>query len=225
MIPFNRLDPNSRQVDPRQLPNGPTDGNRQWTITSAPTVEPVTVEELKLFGRIDGSDEDALLASLISAVRMQAEEYTGRAFITQTIRMVLDYWPRENIELPRPPLQSITAISIVGEDGSVVAYDSSKYFVVAEKIPGEIVIKNGNVFPLNTARYSAGIRIDYKAGYGDAATAVPEPIKSAIKMWTMDIYESRGKADAIIMGNSGREVHQPSIACRSILNLFKVINI
>ena len=92
------------------------DGDRSWKVTTQPLIEPVTVDEAKIFSRIDTIEEDNLIEGFIESVRMAAEEYLGRAFISQTITTVLDFWPGKIIELPRPPLISVTGIYTVDED-------------------------------------------------------------------------------------------------------------
>ena len=62
-----------------------------WLHTP-PAVEPIALDEAKRHLRIeDGvSEDDALVGTLISAVRIWAENFTGRAFITQTWERKLD---------------------------------------------------------------------------------------------------------------------------------------
>ena len=75
----------------------------------APTIEPVTLEELKLHLRIDLDvlDEDEYLEGLIKAAREHAEDITRRAILSQTWDYMLDGWPKKNfIKLPFGNLQS-----------------------------------------------------------------------------------------------------------------------
>ena len=51
--------------------------------------------------------------------------------------------------------------------------------------------------PINTDRYYGGYRIDYKAGYGANASDVPDEIKTAIKIWATDLYESRADVKSV----------------------------
>jgi uncharacterized phiE125 gp8 family phage protein len=166
------------------------DGNRQWGVTTAPTEEPITVSEVKTYARIDGSAEDTMLASFIKSVRQATELYLGRALITQTLTMSMDYWPGMIVKLPRPPLVSITEVRTVDEDGTTTAYAASKYMVRTLPEPGQLVIKNGVALPTNDDRYVGGFEIEYVAGYGDA-DSVPEEIKEAMKFWVAMIYENR----------------------------------
>lgn len=188
-------------------------GNRSWKVVTAPVVEPITVEEVRLFCRIDTEDEDSLIIDFIKGVRENAELFLGRALINQTIRMVMDYWPGIEVELPQPPLSSITSIETIDEDDTATTYSSSNYFAVTESIPGKVVIKRGSTSPINTERDSAGYRITYVAGYGAKSTDVPQAIREGLKMWVASAYENR-----IISVN-------PPPESKQILNLYKVVKI
>ena len=165
--------------------------NLTWKVTTAPLVEPVTNDEVKLYARIDGSSEDTLIDSFIQAVREATEKFLGRALINQSITVSLNEWPISPIELPRPPLVSITEVRTVGEDLSESVYSSDYYYVQTKKEPGELVIKFDKSDPCNTDRYFGGYEIEFIAGYGATAEDVPQPIKLAIILWAADIYENR----------------------------------
>lgn len=189
----------------------PTDGNIAWRVTTAPAVEPITVADLKLFARIDGSVEDALLSQFIVAAREAAEEYLRRALISQTIRATVDFWPESGLlELPRPPLQSITQIATRDEDDTETEYDSDYYYAVLESIPGYAKIKQSYSPPINTDRDKAGIVIDYIAGYGDRADDVPMQIRTALYLWATAIYENRVIST------------EPPPEARQLLDIFRV---
>src|SRR3954471_23227089 len=97
--------------------------------TVAPAIEPVTLQEAKDFARVDGLEDDGLIASLIVTARQLAELATRRALITQTWVLKADAFPRargnggwrfarrnapdDSIRLPLPPLQSVTSIRYV----------------------------------------------------------------------------------------------------------------
>jgi len=166
-------------------------GNRSWKVTTAPALEPVTVDEVKTFGRIDGDEEDDVVESGIKMVREASELYTGRSFIEQTITLVMDFWPGIVIKLPRPPLIAITGIYTTDEDGDDTEYDSDYYLVDTVAEPGKVSIKRSHTPPTNTDRSYSGFKIVYTAGYGDEATDVPELLRNAIKMWTMDYFDTR----------------------------------
>ena len=70
-------------------------------LTSPPAVEPLTVDEVKTYLRIDHDDEDCLLASLITSARLQVEAALDLALITQSWSWTFDAWPKgSTLELP-----------------------------------------------------------------------------------------------------------------------------
>lgn len=174
-----------------ETPSTSKDGNRIWSVVTPPVIEPITKEEVKLFGRIDGTTEDTLIDGFIQSVREATENYLGRALIRQKIRLSLDYWPGYIIEVPRPPLISVEEIKLLDEEDSEEVYVSTNYFVVVDSIPGQIVIRTDCTLPQNTSRFTAGIQVLYFAGYGPLATNVPRTIRDAMMLWVMQIYEQR----------------------------------
>ena len=59
-------------------------------VSSAPSSEPLTLSETKSYLRVDHSNDDALITSLIIASRQFVEEHTGRGLMTQTLNLFLD---------------------------------------------------------------------------------------------------------------------------------------
>lgn len=62
-----------------------------FAVTSPPSVEPVTLSDLRSasagsYLRVDFTDDDMVLSGLITQCRMQAEQITGKAFAPQTIQ-------------------------------------------------------------------------------------------------------------------------------------------
>lgn len=166
-------------------------GNRKIIITNEPIEEVVTLTELKEYARIDHDHEDTLLEGLIIVARKCVEYWCKRKLIETSMRVTMDQWNTNVIELPYPPLISVTGVYYVYEDDTTEEFDSDDYYVDTNMEPGRLVIKDGVTLPLNTDRYHGGYRIDFKAGYGDAVEDVPEPIKTAVKIWATELYEGR----------------------------------
>lgn len=174
----------------------PLDGNRFWKITTEPTVEPVSVEDIKMFARIDGDYEDDLIQSLIVAVRNATQLYLGRSLIKQTLTMTLDFWPTMAISLPRPPLISIDSVKIVEEDGTKTTYSSDNYYLNTIAEPGQLILKSSaDSLPEVSDRDYAMYEIIFKAGYGTLAIDVPEAIRAGMKSWITFLYENRQPID------------------------------
>lgn len=165
------------------------------TVTSAPSVEPISTAEAKEYLRIDTSDtsQDNILAIEIKAVRQRFEEYLQRTLITTTLSYEMNAHDMRNpIEIPRPPVQSITSLTTYdeasgSETSTVVA--NTKYQLVNKAI----LVERNEGWDVNR-RYRAGTLV-YVAGYGDASTDVPQDIVMAMLELLALRWERRGDED------------------------------
>ena len=165
------------------------------TQTVGPTIEPVTLAEMKLHLRVDEIDEDTLIESLITAARESAETFTWRQFITATYELTLDTFPGV-IYLPRPILQSVTSITYVDSDSAEQTVDEDTYVVKTDSVIGEVYPAYGESWP--TCRgFTDDITVTFKDGYGDAASDVPDSLKAAIRLFVGHLYENR---EATVVG-------------------------
>lgn len=155
-------------------------------ITTGPTIEPVTLDEAKTHLRIENTADDALIMALIVAAREMAEQFTGRALITQTWTLYLDKFDTE-IRTPLPPLQSVAEIKYTDTDGAEQILDPATYIVDTKSKPGRIVSVDG--WP-DTDTTPNAVAVQFVAGYGSPGQ-VPETIKAAIRLMVADLYESR----------------------------------
>lgn len=159
---------------------------------SAPAVEPLSLAEARLHLRLDGDAEDDLVAALVVAARQMAESVLGRALIRQDFRLWLDRWPpgRRAVDLPRPPLAEVTAVSLHDDDGGQSPLDPALWLADRVATPGRLVLRAGAPAPV-AARVANGIAIDYRAGYGEAGADVPEPIRRGMALLVGHLFESR----------------------------------
>jgi len=158
-------------------------------LLSGPDTEPITLDEAKAFVRVDGTDEDGVLADLIGSARVHVEAQTRRALITQHWRLVRDAWPPDGRVAVLPaPLRTLTAVRIYRQDGSTDAIDPAAF--VADTASARLTFANGA--PPAPGRAFAGIELDVEVGYGDAATDVPADLRQAIRLLLAHWYENRG---------------------------------
>ena len=59
-------------------------------ISVEPTQEPVTLQEVKEYLRVDDSTDERIIRPFIETARRFCEEHTGRALMTQTLILYLD---------------------------------------------------------------------------------------------------------------------------------------
>jgi uncharacterized phiE125 gp8 family phage protein len=159
-------------------------------MTAAPAVEPITLAEAKLHCRIDGTSEDAYVASLIVTSRLQIEAALGLGMITQSWRWLLDAWPTSGkIELPMRPVQSVEQVAILHPNGGASPLLPSSYRLDGHADPARIILDITTQLPPRLA--SAGILVDFTAGFGPTAADVPEPIRHATLLLVAHWYECR----------------------------------
>ncbi len=158
------------------------------TCTGAPEAEPVTVSEAKAFLRLGTSSEDELIASLIRAAREDVERATGLALIDQTWRLTLDTVPQNGIALLlRHPVREVIAVTAHGSEGEVS-------LVAANDWQADVISRPARLFfhrPPAPQRVINGIDIDFRAGFGEAGTDVPDLIRRAILALVAHWYEFR----------------------------------
>jgi len=103
------------------------------------------------------------------------------------------------IEIGKRPFQSVDSIKIRGIDTTFSTVSSSSYYVETSGLQGRIGRVPGASWDIQGVALD-GIEIQFKCGYGDAASAVPDDLKLAIQMLVLHWYESR---EAVTDGRFG----------------------
>lgn len=154
-------------------------------LNMPPAAEPLTLAQAKAWLRVEsGTDEDDLIAALITAARARAEWHTGRAFVTQGWTLWLDR-PAPVIEIPLPPLQAAASVTLYGADDTPLVLAADAY--TADLAGSRLLL---NAVPPNL-RATNAVAIAFTAGYGDAADT-PPAIAQAILQIVAALYEHRG---------------------------------
>lgn len=165
-----------------------------YYLKTAPVTEPISLAEAKAQCRVDITDDDGYLDQLIATARRVCEEWASPrlAMLSQTWLYVADEFPSsDTIELEVGPLQSVTSIKYTDEDGTVATFASTNYLVDTYSKRGRIRLKSSSSWPAVTLREMNGLVVEFVAGYGDTATAVPEHFRHAVKMLVEHWYEAR----------------------------------
>nr|CAD6610872.1 bacteriophage protein [Rhizobium sp. Khangiran2] len=79
-----------------------------------PIAEPLTLAEVRAHLRLDDTQEDALLSSLIATAREHLERETGLCLMAQAWRLYLDDWPADGIiRIAKSPVQAIQTVTVL----------------------------------------------------------------------------------------------------------------
>lgn len=155
-------------------------------LVTGPQQEPLTIAEVKSHCRVAASvtTHDFELATLIVAAREWCERETRRKLVTQTWDWKLDAFPDEDvIELPLVPVQSVTSVLYVDEDGVTQTVNTADYDVDASSEPARVqVAASGSGWPaLGDSPIVNAVTVRFVVGYGLAAK-VPDVLKLAMKL-------------------------------------------
>ena len=159
-------------------------------LINGPAVEPVGLAEMRAHLRVDGPQEDDLIAGLVTAARLMVEAASRRILVAQTWRVVLDRWPSGRIvRLPLSPLIAVTRVAVADGAGDLVDLPVTAADAEAAADPPRIRIAASAPEPGSDR---AGIAIEASFGYGPAPESVPEPLRLAIKILVARWFENRG---------------------------------
>jgi uncharacterized phiE125 gp8 family phage protein len=183
-------------------------------LVTRPAEEPVSLAEAKQHLRVDGGDDDLLIGSLITAARQAAETKTGRQLITARWKLVLDAFPGpllmhsakgasfslpgHAILLAKCPVQAVVSIEYMDMNGATQVMPASDYVLDAACEPARLTPVFGKTWPPTLPQMGA-VSVTFDAGYG-AASAVPEGLKSWIKLRVGSLYGHREEMSVLSRG-------------------------
>ncbi len=160
-------------------------------LVMGPALEPVSLAEAKSWLRLDSTEEDGLVTALITAARLSIEAASRRLMISQTWRLVLDFWPVDGVlKVQISPFKSLLAVRAFDMNGVAANYDPAGFILDKASEPARLMALN-NIAPV-TARPFAGIELDVQLGYGPAGTDVPQPLRQAMLLLVALWFENRG---------------------------------
>jgi len=189
---------------------------KNWSyFVEVPAAElAVPLDEVKLWLKPSGAwgeSLDAEITALIKGATKTAENHMRRELIDKGFRTFRDRFDdydglcgdysvlipasrrsyRPGIELRRSPLQSVDSIEYLKSDVWTLV-DSSIYYATSENEYSRILLADGQSWPNDLDNREQAVRIDFTAGYGADADAVPEDVKTAIKMHVANAFANRG---------------------------------
>lgn len=171
-------------------------------VVQYPTTEIVTLEEAKAWARVTISEDDALISTLIRAMREYAESITGRAFTSRQLELRMDAFPEGAIELPYAPLVSVDYITYVDGDGEhTLSGSPSQYQVDTASEPGRVWTLDGSSWPGTKGDTLDAVRIGFTCGY-QSMQAVPVKARLWMQARLATYYEYREQ----LLADNGRSL-------------------
>lgn len=166
-----------------------------------PALEPVSLDEVKSYMRLDGEHDDLLVIALIETARQMVETYTGRSLITQSWMYTIPastalqfsdphYFSgsvirgERGVELPKSPFIDLITAPLLIQGKKETALESYKLDTA-----GRTARIHFHQLSLHSVNHGATIVVTYRSGYGDQRHDVPAPLRQAIMMAVADLYD------------------------------------
>lgn len=153
-----------------------------------PLEGPVSLATLRTYLRVDGPDDDEVLAVILKAARHTLAMRCGRILAIETWRLILDAWPEgQRVVVPLMPFRRVVAARLYDSKGVASAFPPSGITLESQ---GEPAVLTCAGLPVPGAA-SGGIEIDVECGYSNSAD-VPAGLALAVLRAAARLYEMRG---------------------------------
>lgn len=182
-------------------------------LLTGPTMEPVSLDDIKNHLRVDLADDDELITAYMLTARRTCERIGRKKFVSQTWDLWMDSFVGVGtIQLPKSmsPLGSVVHVKYWDLDDIESTVNAANYIVDTTSQPARIVLKTDQTWPADVLREVNGVDIQVVVGFGDDAD-VPEEYKQAIKLLVGHFYENR---EDIIVGS---QVHEIPMGVKDLL--------
>ena len=204
-------------------------------LDTAPAAPLLTLAEAKSRLKIDGNDEDDDIQGMVDTAIGWLDGQSGqlgRALVSQSWKLhgstfwelidhshryrfgvrygapyrfgLLRAWPNA-IHLPLPPLIDVSAIEYFDVDGQAQTVDLASVWIRPGE-RGEVRPITGFCWPATQCERPRAVTITFTAGYGDAASNVPAPIRTAALLLVGHMYRNREAVVGVEQRDSSTEL-------------------
>lgn len=174
----------------------------QYKVKTDVAAEPVTLEEVKRYLRIDSdyASDDEVLDELITSSRERLELFTNIGFAERELEL---QWSGFPIKLPFSPNGDIISVTKDGEDAPLLGTEYTFKGLVEKELYVNSVYSGCSFFyPINNGwplidtctGPDSLYNVIYKTGY---TADIPVSLLMAIKMEVDYLYKNQGKADLL----------------------------
>lgn len=173
-------------------------------LVTAATFMPIDVELAKLRPelRLEGTDDDLLLADFILSAAEAYEEFTNNVLCRSTWDLYLDAFPdSDTIETPGPlcehtldsPPVDATSITYYDESNVLQTLATTVYKVdVTDPLCGRITLKYGQSWPSTYSETNVVI-VRFTAGYENSG-AIKRSVKDGLMAKVQELYDGVDRA-------------------------------
>lgn len=179
-------------------------------VTTSADSPAISLADMKVFLRVNDTADDDIITAHIATATEAVKQYLRRAILTETFVFKADGFTEpggddrllalgpgvhtgsrpyllgggETLDLPFPPLQSITSVVTYDRNNTSSTFAATKY--EADLQSGRVYLDEGEVWP-SDLRAQDAVEVTYIAGYGSGS--IPEPILQAIRNYVSQMYD------------------------------------
>jgi uncharacterized phiE125 gp8 family phage protein len=106
------------------------------------------------------------------------------------------------VALPLAPVQAVTAVRLYAPNGTASTVDAGTYSADVLSEPARLVLP-ADAVPSQAVRALNGFEVAFTAGFGEAASDVPAPLRQALKFLVAHWFEHR---EPVVLDQSPQEV-------------------
>lgn len=172
------------------------------SILTEPTVEPVSLFEVKEHLNLDHDEDDRQIEIFIRAARQHVESRCNRVIVRQKWRLYLDDGFRA-FHLRPTKVQEVEQIQYLDTDGATQTLSTSVY---TADIPRQAVYLAYSQSWPSTRTVGNAVWADVWSGYYKTSNSpiqikedIPDDIRAAMLLLIEDLYEHRGKNSEIVL--------------------------
>ena len=118
--------------------NPPQKFHRQLKINSTVGSEIVPTSEAKEFIRVDSSDDDTIIAQMITSARISIENFLNKDIVSKNRTLYIPFL-NDRVNLPFAPVSSISSITVDGSTASHTVKGIDNEIIQLDSLPASEV--------------------------------------------------------------------------------------
>ena len=174
---------------------------RAYKVLVANTTQLISTADARQFLKVDITDDDDVINSLVKAATESAQEYTNRFFLSTTLEQYGTTFA-DIRNLFKSPVSEITLVKYYDTDNVQQTLSSSVYQVTPAIEPSTLMLKVDQSYP-DVADREDAVLVKYTVGYGTATTDVPYAIIQAVYLTIGHWYQNRQE---VVVGRIATEI-------------------
>jgi uncharacterized phiE125 gp8 family phage protein len=187
---------------------------RALSIVTPYTTAVISTATVKKHLKVDVTDDDTLIANLVTVATKAVETYTNTFILDTTVKMIGDTWS-DISELYKNPVKSVSNIKYYDTTDTLVTLTDTAYLVDNISKPTRINLGVNQEWP-NLSERKMAVEVNYVVGNGDTQGDAPLLIQQAMLLMIGNWYENR---QAVVTGSIATEI---PMAAKMLLDQYKV---